>query len=35
MMSMDCKEAFSTFKDLLSSKRSPTEANLKDQMLIQ
>ncbi len=35
MMSMDCKRAFSTFKDLLSSKRNClTEAHLKDQMLI-
>ncbi len=36
MMSMDCTGAFSTFNDLLSSKRNClTEAHLKDQMLIQ
>ena len=36
MTSMDCERAFSTFKDLLSSKRNCLmEAHLKDQMLIQ
>lgn len=36
MTSVDCERAFSTCKDLLSSKRNClTEGHLKDQMLIQ
>ena len=36
MISMDCEGAFSTFKNLLSTKRNCfMEAHLKDQMLIQ
>ncbi len=36
MMFMDCTGAFTTFNDLLSSKRNClTEVHLKDQMLIQ